>query len=174
MENYWTVNKPRSYIFCYTLKWTKKKIIINSSIPVRSRLNEFKFWMIDFLFFDCITSNTSILISVINIYLVTVGEFLSRRSSKNISHLFVFIIKSSSKCNSRKKCYFNIIRPWDYPESFGICFQLDRKSKTWFLTFVSVYVFWIEQDKIRISQFSPPKFRYFADQNGPKRGPDEN
>ena len=28
--------------------------------------------------------------------------------------------------------------------------------------------------KILISQLSPPKFRYFADQNGPKGGPHEN
>ena len=38
--------------------------------------------MIDLLFFDCITSNTSILISVINIYPVTACEFSPRRSSK--------------------------------------------------------------------------------------------
>ena len=56
-------------------------------------------------------------------------------------------------------------RSWDYPENFGIYSQLDRKSKTWFFTFLSVYVCWIEQDKIQISQLSPPKFRYFVDQN---------
>ena len=38
--------------------------------------------------------------------------------------------------------------------------QLDRKSKIWFFTFLSVYVSLIERDKILISQFSPPKFRY--------------
>ena len=32
----------------------------------------------------------------------------------------------------------------------------------------------IEQDKILISQHSPPKFRNFADQDGPKRRPHEN
>ena len=52
--------------------------------------------------------------------------------------------------------------------------QLDRKSKTWFFTFLNVYVSWIERDKILISQLSPPKFRYFADQNGPKGEPHEN
>ena len=65
-------------------------------------------------------------------------------------------------------------RSWDYPENFGICSQLDRKSKTWFFTFLNVCIFWIEQDKILISQLSPPKFRYFADQNGSKLGPNEN
>ena len=51
--------------------------------------------------------------------------------------------------------------------------QLDWKSKTWFFTFLNVYVSWIERDKILISQLSPLDFRYFADQNGPKRGPHE-
>ena len=51
--------------------------------------------------------------------------------------------------------------------------QLDWKSKTWFFTFRNVYVSWIERDKILISQLSPPKFRYFTDQNGPKGGPYE-
>ena len=64
----------------------------------------------------------------------------------------------------------NLYRPWDYPENFGICSQLDRKSKTCFFTFLNVYIFWIERDKILISQLSPPKFRYFADQNGSKGG----
>ena len=57
-------------------------------------------------------------------------------------------------------------RSWDYPENFGIYSQFNRKSKTWFFTFLNVYVSWIEWDKILISQLSPPKFRYFADQNG--------
>ena len=37
-----------------------------------------------------------------------------------------------------------------------------------------MYVSRIEQDKTLISQLSPPKFRYFTDQNGPKGGPHEN
>ena len=49
--------------------------------------------------------------------------------------------------------------------------QLDRKSKTWFFTFLYVYVSWIERDKTLISEPSPPKFRYFADQNGRKTDP---
>ena len=52
--------------------------------------------------------------------------------------------------------------------------QLDRKIKTWFFTFLNVYVSRIERDKILISQLSPPKFRYFAEQNGPKGGRYEN
>ena len=48
------------------------------------------------------------------------------------------------------------------------CSQLDWKSKAWFFTFLNVYWTWIEQDKGLISQLLPSKFRYFADQNGPK------
>ena len=66
------------------------------------------------------------------------------------------------------------IRPWDYPEHFEIYSQLGRKSKTWFFTFLRVYVSWIERNKILISQLFFPKFRYFANQNGPKVGPHEN
>ena len=54
---------------------------------------------------------------------------------------------------------FSHFRSWDYPEYS----QLDRKSKIWFFIFLSVYVSWIEQDKILISKVSPPKFRYFID-----------
>ena len=36
-------------------------------------------------------------------------------------------------------------------------------TNTWFFIFLNVYVSWIEQDKILISQLSPPKFRYFID-----------
>ena len=68
----------------------------------------------------------------------------------------------------------NAIRPWDYPENYGICSQLNRKSKRLFFTFLNVYIFWIEQDKILIPQLSPSKIRYFADQNGPNGGPHEN
>ena len=35
--------------------------------------------------------------------------------------------------------------------------QLDSKSKTWFFTFLNVYISWIEQEKILITQLSPPK-----------------
>ena len=43
------------------------------------------------------------------------------------------------------------------PENFGIYSQRDRKSKTWFLTFLSVYISWFEwMGKILISQLSPP------------------
>ena len=66
---------------------------------------------------------------------------------------------------------FSNFRSRDYPEHFGIYFQVDRKSETWFFTFLHVYVSRTELDKILISELSPPKFRYFADQNGPKRDP---
>ena len=67
-------------------------------------------------------------------------------------------------------------RSWDYPENFGIYSQFERKSKTCFFIFLSVYVCWIEREKILVSQLSPPKFRYFADQNGRTKvgGPHEN
>ena len=65
-------------------------------------------------------------------------------------------------------------RSLDYPENFGIYYQLDTASNTWFFTFLNVYVSWIKQDKIMISKFSLPKFRYFSDQNGLKGGPHEN
>ena len=68
----------------------------------------------------------------------------------------------------------NYVRPWDYPQNLGIYSQLDRKSKTWFFTFLNVYVSWIERDKILISQFLPSKFRYFADKNRPNGTPHEN
>ena len=48
--------------------------------------------------------------------------------------------------------------------------QLSWKSKTWSFTFLHVYVSWTERDKILISQLSPPKFKYFTDQNVPKGG----
>ena len=66
---------------------------------------------------------------------------------------------------------FSHFRSWDYPEHFGIYSQLNRKSKTWLFIFLNGYVSWIERDKILISQLSPPKFRYFADQNEPKGDP---
>ena len=59
-----------------------------------------------------------------------------------------------------------------FPENFEIYSQHDRKSKTFF--FFIVYVCLIERNKVLISQLAPPKFRYFADQNGPKEGPHEN
>ena len=62
-------------------------------------------------------------------------------------------------------------RSWDYAEHFGISSQLVRKSKTCFFVFLTVHVSWIEPDEILTSQLSLPKFRYFADQNGPKRDP---
>ena len=65
----------------------------------------------------------------------------------------------------------SLYRSWDYPEHFEIYSQLHRKSKTCFFIFLSVYLSWIEWDKNLISQLLPPKFRYFAYQNGPKGDP---
>ena len=62
-------------------------------------------------------------------------------------------------------------RSWDYPEHFGIYSQLDRKIKTWFFTFLNVYVFWIKQDKILISHSlylqNPGIFQTTMDQRVP-------
>ena len=46
-------------------------------------------------------------------------------------------------------------RAWDYPENLGIYCHPDRKDKTWFCTYLNVYVSWIEQDNILMSQLSP-------------------
>ena len=62
--------------------------------------------------------------------------------------------------------------PWKFWNLF--LELLDRKSKTCFFTFLNVYASWNKWDEILISQLSPPKFRNFADQNGPKSGPHEN
>ena len=65
-------------------------------------------------------------------------------------------------------------RSWDYSENFGIYSQLDRTSKTWFFSFPNLYFSRIKRGKILISQLSPPKIRYFTNQNGPKGEPHEN
>ena len=70
---------------------------------------------------------------------------------------------------SSTRCFLST-RPWDYPENFGIYAQFYRKSKTWFFNF-NVYVLWIERNKILISQLSPPKFRYFAEQRDQRGDP---
>ena len=64
-----------------------------------------------------------------------------------------------------KKCFHRAFQTMR-SDKFGS--QLDWKSKTWFFTFLNVYVFWIKWDKFLILQFSPSQFRYFTDQNGPK------
>ena len=52
--------------------------------------------------------------------------------------------------------------------------NLIEKVKPGALHFLNVYISWIERDKILILQLSTSKLMYFADQNGPKRGPHEN
>ena len=59
-------------------------------------------------------------------------------------------------------------RPW---HQTNLVLNLIEKLKCLCLykcKIINVYVSWIERDKILISQLSPPKFRYFADQNGSK------
>ena len=62
----------------------------------------------------------------------------------------------------KTKAIYDRNRPWDYPENFGMCSQLDRKSKTCFFYFLQCIYFLIERNKILISQLLPPKSRYFA------------
>ena len=94
----------------------------------------------------------------------------------------IFFLNSHGCCLTKLPFYLSSLlhiisslvshfRSWDYHEHFGIYSQLDRKSKTWFFIFLNVYVSRIEQNKMLISQLSPPKFRYFADQNWPKGDP---
>ena len=54
---------------------------------------------------------------------------------------------------------------------FSHFIQLNRKIRALFFIFPNLYVSWIERDKILISQLSPKKFGYFADQNWPKAVP---
>ena len=55
---------------------------------------------------------------------------------------------------------------WDCPENFGIYSQIDRKRKTFFFHFPQCVCLLNRTGQILISQLSPPKFRYFAHQNG--------
>ena len=66
---------------------------------------------------------------------------------------------------------FALNSPWDQT---SLVLNSIEKVKPGFFTFLNIYISSIERDKILISQFLPPKFRYFADQNGPKGGPHEN
>ena len=50
-----------------------------------------------------------------------------------------------------------------------IWFSTQEKKKN--LVFSLIFVTWIEQEKILILQLSPPKLRYFADQNGSEGDP---
>ena len=63
----------------------------------------------------------------------------------------------------------NLIRPWDYPENLEIYSQLDGKSKIWFLTFLNVYVSWIERDRFWSHSFHLQNLRILQtrmDQSG--------
>ena len=63
--------------------------------------------------------------------------------------------------------HYRINRPWDYPENFWI-YTPGFLNLVFYLPQCAFS--WIKRDKILISQFSRPKFRYFADQNVPKGG----
>ena len=107
-----------------------------------------------------------------------VGKLFKTDSQKWCVLYSLWIVPLFERKNGR--IYFSMfkwktsIRLCDYPEKFVIYSPLDRRSETWFFTFLIVYVSWIKREKILISQFSHPRFRFFADQNGPKTGPHEN
>ena len=50
-------------------------------------------------------------------------------------------------------------------------YKLYRKSTTWFFTFLNLCIYSIERDEILISQLTPQKDMYFADQDGRKDDP---
>ena len=52
-----------------------------------------------------------------------------------------------------------------------IWFSTRKKKYNLVFYFLNVYVSWIQWEKILISQLTPPKFRYFAYQNGWKEDP---
>ena len=64
---------------------------------------------------------------------------------------------------------FDIIRPWDQ-----VNLVLNSIKNKAFFIFFNLSVSWIKLGKVLISQLSPPKFRYFADQNEPKGATHEN
>ena len=68
----------------------------------------------------------------------------------------------------------NIIDPEITLKNFEFILNSIEKVKPAFFIFLNAYVSCIEQDKILISQLSPPKLRYFAEQNDPKYRPHEN
>ena len=56
------------------------------------------------------------------------------------------LTKNSQKYLTNISQKFFDFKPWYYPENFGIYSQLERKSKTWFFTSLTVYVSWVERD----------------------------
>ena len=63
-------------------------------------------------------------------------------------------------------CIYN--RPWDYPEKLEFNFNSIEKVKLDFLL-SSIKMFPESNGRKPWSQLSPPKFRYFTEQNGRKR-----
>ena len=80
------------------------------------------------------------------------------------SHLKVFR-------EEMKTSQMNNYRPWDEK---SLVLNLIGKVEPGFFTFLNVHASGIQRDKILISELSPSKFRYLADQNEPKGEPHEN
>ena len=117
-----------------------------------------------------------------------VSKYVSRQCCQKNRHLkssvqgpLLFLLHKNDLNQAIELCkphhfadYTNLFRPWDYVENFSVYSWFNGKSKTCFFTFHNVQVSWIEWDQILVSQLSPPKLRYFADQNRPKEGPHED
>ena len=60
--------------------------------------------------------------------------------SHSIIRLYMSLLEVEFQKLVCLKVKFFDFRPWDCSENFGIYSQLDRKSKTWFFTFLDMYV----------------------------------
>ena len=69
------------------------------------------------------------------------------------------------------RCVDNNITPWDQA---NLVLKSIGKLQPGFLLSLISMLLESNWEKILITQFSLPKFRYFADQNGPNGGPHEN
>ena len=59
--------------------------------------------------------------------------------------LFLWSFSSKlNECFQHTGFWSRLYRSWDYPENFGIYYQLEGKIKTRSFAFFNVYVFWIE------------------------------
>ena len=69
------------------------------------------------------------------------------------------------------RCVDNNVRPCDQT---NLVFNSIERVEADFLLFLIGILLESKRDKIPISQLLLPKFKYFANQNGPKGGPHEN
>ena len=69
------------------------------------------------------------------------------------------------------RCVDNNITPWD--QANLVLKSIEKLQPGFLLPLISMLLE-LKRDKILITQFSLPKFRYVADRNGPNGGPHEN